>query len=145
MRATCARRRQTSQPLFRSSDPTQQAMSGMMDVAAQGNPAASLANQGLQGILSGGGLTGQQQGMIDNLGRSADGSYRPEAAMGVAQNMNTAAGNNLMGNPFIDQMISDNATTMGRAITDNLGTMGRGGSGVHQQTLRTRLAAWRRA
>jgi hypothetical protein len=117
------------------SDPTQQAMSGMMDVAAQGNPAASLANQGLQGILSGGGLTGQQQGMIDNLGRSADGSYRPEAAMGVAQNMNTAAGNNLMGNPFIDQMISDNATTMGRAITDNLGTMGRGGSGVHQQTL----------
>jgi hypothetical protein len=88
------------------SDPTQQAMSGMMDVAAQGNPAASLANQGLQGILSGGGLTGQQQGQINNLARSADGSYRPEAAMGVAQNMNTAAGNNLMGNPFVDQMIS---------------------------------------
>jgi hypothetical protein len=117
------------------SDPTQQAMSGMMDVAAQGNPAASLANQGLQGILSGGGLTGQQQGMIGNLARSADGSYRPEVAMGQAQNMNTAAGNNLMGSPFIDQMISDNATTMGRAITDNLGAMGRGGSGTHQATL----------
>jgi hypothetical protein len=117
------------------SEQTQQAMSGMADVAAQGNPNAILANQGLEGILQGGGLTGQQQGMIGNLSRSADGSYRPEAAMGVAQNMNTAAGNNLMGNPFIDQMISDNATTMGTAITDQMGTMGRGGSGVHQKTL----------
>jgi hypothetical protein len=117
------------------SQPTQQAMTGMMDVAAQGNPAASLANQGLQGILSGGGLTGQQQGMIGNLAQTAGGAYRPEAAMGVAQNLNTAAGNNLMGNPFIDRMISDNATTMGTSITDQMGTMGRGGSGVHQQTL----------
>lgn len=117
------------------SAPTQEAMAGMYDVAAQGNPNASLANQGLQGILEGGGLTGNQNQMIGNLARSADGSYRPEAAMGVAQNMNTAAGNNLMGNPFIDRMISDNATTMGTAITDQMGAMGRGGSGTHQKTL----------
>jgi hypothetical protein len=117
------------------SQPTQQAMAGMFDVASQGNASASLANQGLEGILQGGGLTGQQQGMIGNLARSADGSYRPEAAIGVSQNMNTAAGNNLNGNPYIDQMISDNATTMGTAITDQMGTIGRGGSGTHQKTL----------
>jgi hypothetical protein len=123
-----------------NSNQTNQATDLFTQIGRQGSQPFTNAFNSVNQVVEGGGMTDPQRANLQNLIQMGDGSYRPEGAAGVQQQLNTVSGNYFGANPELQNYIGQINDETSLRVNEMFGDAGRYGSGLHQKVLGDTIA-----